>query len=816
MPSPVGGRVKRKLILVSLVLVLLLAGGYIGVRWGGRYVAENYIIPRATERFDVELQWDEVDTRVGSATISNLDVAIEDLPEVHLSIDEVTVTYDLWAMLRGKIDILNVRLVRPVVSLEDLSRDVLDRVEARLQRTSEVAGNVTSTGGSAARSPALAIDGARVEIRNCAETSILIEEVNLLLSSDGHMDVDGQSWEFREPQADELIIQGGRFRLSGAREGGNRLSVDEVDLAGIQYTWQWGDSEPTLISAFRRVRQSMSASDDSEAHPPSGESEGPRRPTSLSRLQFPPIIEIENSSFRIRLPDRDDDEDERLLELGNIDGRIFTGSDSEPPTAEFEGQLQPDSGRVEIEVSINEEGDPRGYLNVTSLNVGEIASGMSVSGFAFSDSSLLDGELIVERGDSGTVSFRGEVTTSGVSFEEELVASSPVSDLRLRAIANGSVNADERRIVLEGARVWLNGIETSWAGNFTSTADRTAFDITAELHQIHCDVLRDSTPEALREHLAQMTLDGVISGRVRLALDTEDLEDLVLDFDIRNGCRAVGSGRLDIDRLQGAFLHRVDLPGDDAHEFRIGPGSGNWAAFGQLSPYLLAAVLTTEDGRFFHHNGFNVREMRRALIRDVEAGRPRFGASTISMQLARNLFLYRRRTLARKLQEAVLTWYLEQNLSKEEILTLYLNIIEFGPHVFGIRHAAMHYFGRQPDDLSPREAVFLAKLLPSPVRGHEQTYDAGELSPRWRARVNRALRVMRDRRALSNEEYQAAMEQRIVFYQQGEALPSHRTWRPRGPFLQRRGIVDDAPPERWLEVETEANIPAPSELVDDL
>jgi membrane peptidoglycan carboxypeptidase len=187
------------------------------------------------------------------------------------------------------------------------------------------------------------------------------------------------------------------------------------------------------------------------------------------------------------------------------------------------------------------------------------------------------------------------------------------------------------------------------------------------------------------------------------------------------------------------------------------------------------------------------------------------------MQLARNLYLGRERTLSRKLQEAVLTWYIEEHLSKDELLAIYLNIIEFGPRIFGIRHAAMHYFGRQPDDLSPREAAFLAKLLPSPVRRHEQTYEEGELSPRWRGMVDRLLGVMHERRALTQSEYQRALEERIDFHRSGEPLPPYRRWPIRPPFLGRRGgnTDEDTEPERWLEIDGDAHIPAPADLLDD-
>ena len=130
-------------------------------------------------------------------------------------------------------------------------------------------------------------------------------------------------------------------------------------------------------------------------------------------------------------------------------------------------------------------------------------------------------------------------------------------------------------------------------------------------------------------------LEGAISGQVHFAVDTDRIDELILDINLDNRCSATGRDNLAIERLQGSFTHRVELPDDDPYEFRSGPGSGSWAAFSQISPFMFGAVLTTEDGRFFHHNGFNIREIRRALQRDITAGRPRFGASTITMQLAR-------------------------------------------------------------------------------------------------------------------------------------------------------------------------------------
>ena len=131
----------------------------------------------------------------------------------------------------------------------------------------------------------------------------------------------------------------------------------------------------------------------------------------------------------------------------------------------------------------------------------------------------------------------------------------------------------------------------------------------------------------------------------------------------------------------------------------------------------MRAFLVAEDGRFFSHHGFDVERIGHALAADLDAGRFDRGASTITQQVAKNLWLGGERTVGRKLEEAVLAWRLEQVLDKRRILELYLNLVELGPGVYGIQDAAEKYFGKLPDELSSDEAAQLAALLPAPRRG---------------------------------------------------------------------------------------------------
>jgi monofunctional biosynthetic peptidoglycan transglycosylase len=143
-----------------------------------------------------------------------------------------------------------------------------------------------------------------------------------------------------------------------------------------------------------------------------------------------------------------------------------------------------------------------------------------------------------------------------------------------------------------------------------------------------------------------------------------------------------------------------------------------WVPWDAISPDVKRAVVSAEDMEFFSHNGFSTAEMRAALRKAwQERDSPR-GASTITQQLAKNLWLSPSRTPLRKLREAVLTWQLERDLSKQRILELYLNVVEFGPGIYGVGAAARHYFDKQPSRLSEHESAQLAASLPRPSRWH--------------------------------------------------------------------------------------------------
>lgn len=153
-----------------------------------------------------------------------------------------------------------------------------------------------------------------------------------------------------------------------------------------------------------------------------------------------------------------------------------------------------------------------------------------------------------------------------------------------------------------------------------------------------------------------------------------------------------------------------------------------WVPLATISPHLKHAVLVAEDAGFYGHRGVDFAELREALLRDLKAGRLLRGGSTLTMQLARTLYLSPRKTPLRKLREILIAWRLEAALSKDRILELYLNLAEWGEGIYGAGAAARHYFGKGAADLTPQEAAALAARLPSPRRMSSQALG-------WRTQV---------------------------------------------------------------------------------
>ncbi|KZZ46122.1 hypothetical protein A3759_07860 [Thalassolituus sp. HI0120] len=180
-----------------------------------------------------------------------------------------------------------------------------------------------------------------------------------------------------------------------------------------------------------------------------------------------------------------------------------------------------------------------------------------------------------------------------------------------------------------------------------------------------------------------------------------------------------------------------------------------WIDLDQVSRDLLYSIVLSEDGDFFVHQGIDYDALQAALAENIKRREWAFGASTISQQTAKNLFLDGNKSLTRKFQELIATRRLEQALNKNQILEIYLNIAEFGPDLYGVKAAAHYYFETTPDQLNAVQGAFLALLLPSPRRYHYSLVSNGNWSPALRKKMQRILRDMRFKEFISAEQYQS-------------------------------------------------------------
>ncbi len=226
-----------------------------------------------------------------------------------------------------------------------------------------------------------------------------------------------------------------------------------------------------------------------------------------------------------------------------------------------------------------------------------------------------------------------------------------------------------------------------------------------------------SLPEGLFSNFVGMEAEGNFSYNLEFLYNKNKPRELIFDSNFKKeNLKIIKYGEADLNKLNSSFTYRAIINGIRQRPVEVSSSNPNFTPLGQISPYLRKAVLTSEDPSFFSHRGFINEAFKQSIIKNIRTKRFSRGASTISMQLIKNVFLTREKTLSRKLEEILLVYILENNRisSKERMLEVYFNIIEWGPNVYGIGEAASFYFGKHPSQLTLNESLFLASIVPRP------------------------------------------------------------------------------------------------------
>jgi hypothetical protein len=361
----------------------------------------------------------------------------------------------------------------------------------------------------------------------------------------------------------------------------------------------------------------------------------------------------------------------------------------------------------------------------------------------------------------------GRVAVSDLGLRHPRLAAREVTGIT--ATLEGSARLNGDAIEVDRAVLRAGAVQSLVRVSLAHLGGTPRMTVDASLNETPCQDLVAALPPGLAPALRGLELGGRLSASAHVGIDWARLSSIehTESIDAR-GCRVVRDAPgADVSALRGSFPHHVTDAAGRPRDFPVGPSNPSFRPLARMSRHVVSAFLTAEDRQFWRHGGFDPAMLGRALGHDLAVGRIEKGASTITQQLAKNLFLTPDRTIGRKLEEAVIAWRLEQLLPKQRILELYLNVIELGPGVYGVAEAAQHYFGKDPARLQPLEAAHLAALAPNPKLFARRIEAVPGEREKWLDHLRDLLGMMARSHRLTPEEAQAAMTHGLHLRPQG-------------------------------------------------
>jgi hypothetical protein len=388
--------------------------------------------------------------------------------------------------------------------------------------------------------------------------------------------------------------------------------------------------------------------------------------------------------------------------------------------------------------------------------------------------------ITLQRTGDDKFSFRSTVRSNGLIIKNPVLSTDEVGHVRFESLANGTLDTETMTADVTTLEVRLpqrtNGKYVRQSpkiqGHLTlalSSRDPLAFRASGqvEVQPTSCQAVIDASPRGLTPNLDEFKLSGTLSIGVSFRMDTEKPEDLFFDtYNTSYTCQVTRAPySFTKEHLNGAFtLQRYVKGSTDPIEISVSPFSPDYTPIESIAKTVNMALVTSEDNAFFSHKGIDLFALENAVHRNFAEKRIAVGASTITMQTVKNLYLGHERTISRKIQEFFLAWHLEKILDKNRILEIYMNIVEFGPGVYGITNAAQHFFGKHPFDLNLVESAYLASVLPSPVNRYHN-FCNNRLSPGFKDLVYGLLKRMVNLNRIPYDRYASALGIQLEFNQ---------------------------------------------------
>ena len=360
-------------------------------------------------------------------------------------------------------------------------------------------------------------------------------------------------------------------------------------------------------------------------------------------------------------------------------------------------------------------------------------------------------DFVADKQTGGQLTVRGSVAARNFSFFHKRLASEDIVVHRgqldfVATLGRGTFSLDP------GSRAVLNQIVVH-PEIAVRLKPRLAVKLKVDSDPTATTAFFTSLPEGMFDVVAGTTGTGTLAYHLKADVDLARVDSLHLTSSLQpsNNFTIKHFGAEDLSMVEREFpFTAYNDKGDSLRTFLVGPSNPDFTPYAEVSPYLPAVIQTTEDPQFFRHHGFMEKAFVNAAIADIKERRFARGGSTLSMQLVKNVFLSREKTVGRKAEEMLLVWLIENwlvarthTLTKERMFEIYLNIVEWGPTayrwpsgkrgVYGIREAALFYYAKRPNELNLGECLYLASIIPKPKYYKQSFNQYGELrgTTRW-------------------------------------------------------------------------------------
>ena len=284
------------------------------------------------------------------------------------------------------------------------------------------------------------------------------------------------------------------------------------------------------------------------------------------------------------------------------------------------------------------------------------------------------------------------------------------------------------------SQLQINGIKTKFFARY-DLGNNPHYALQFQIPSIPAQQFFSSLPAGLFRNTYGIVATGTLAYRFKFELEHQKPHLCILESNMETSkdFKVVKWGNADPRKLNATFIHDFYDKGNLVASFAVGPSNPFFTPYNEISPDVPRAVMKSEDPQFFYHRGFYRDAFRSSIAQNYRLKRFARGGSTISMQLIKNVFLGRKKTMARKIEEILLVWLIEDQriVSKTRMLEVYLNIIEWGPGIFGIGEAADFYFDKHPSQINLGEATFLASIIPSPKNAGWAIDSSGTVKDRF-------------------------------------------------------------------------------------